>query len=72
MVGLASFTWTPTTSADDQALPAPQGPQGPHAPAALPGAMTDALVAWAASAAWSATTSTQGLAGAHIVAAVTL
>jgi len=69
MVGLASFTWTPTTSADDQALPAPQGP---NAPAALPGAMTDALVAWAASAAWSATTSTQGLTGAHIVAVVTL
>lgn len=69
MVGLSSFAWTPATSAEDQAPPAPKGPT---APATLSGTMTGALVSWAGSAAWSASTATQGLAGAHIVAAVTL
>ncbi|MDQ2829505.1 MAG: hypothetical protein M3Y74_10705 [Chloroflexota bacterium] len=69
MVGLASFAWTPTTAVDTTAPPTPKGPT---APATLPGTTTDALVTWAESAAWSASTSTQGLAGAHIVAAVTL
>lgn len=69
MVGLSSFTWTTTTSVRDQRPPAPKGPK---APATLPTTMTDALVAWAASAAWSASASTQGLTGTHVVATITL
>ena len=72
MVGLTSWSATGTATVTGGKLPPPPPRPGAQTVSSLPDEMTAQLTAWVATAPWSATSSSGGLAGPAQLAVITL